>query len=384
MGDWLMFGRMIVSLKGTELLPKEEDIIKHPMTAGIILFAENLSRNPRELLTKLTELISKIQSISIASGKTAGLPIFVDQEGGFVQRLGKGFTIPLPSLEVLGTTYGINPETGLQLAKTYGERMAKSLMQLGIISLCPVLDLDAGNEVITGLGRAFHSDPKSCAELAAAYIDGMNVAGMRATGKHFPGHGQHIGDSHRVLPTDHRTLKEIEAQDLIPFVELIKNRKLAAIMPAHIKYPKIDAENTAGMSKIWLEKFLRKKYGFDGIIVSDCLSMAGAGSDSSLDKTKKALEYGDIALLCHKEPEEILDVLDGINIPQYQMSEQTEKRFNYWVEGSISIYKSLAQQEQVARPVIFSSNPTVTTTERSAETALVENPVAADLKLKCQ
>lgn len=378
-----MFGRMIVSLKGTELLPKEKEIIAHSMTAGIILFAENFSSNPRQLLTHLEKLIREIQKIAIFSGKKEGLPIFVDQEGGFVQRLGKGFTIPLPSLEVLGTTYGINPETGLQLAKTYGERMAKSLMQLGIISLCPVLDLDAGNEVITGLGRAFHKEPKICAELAAAYIDGMNVAGMRATGKHFPGHGQHIGDSHKVLPTDHRTLKEIEAQDLIPFVELIKNRKLVAIMPAHIKYPKIDADNTAGMSKIWLEKFLREKYGFDGIIVSDCLSMAGAGSDSSLDKTKKALEYGDIALLCHKEPEEILDVLDGINIPQYQMSEQTEKRFNYWVEGSISIYKSLAQQEQVARPVIFSSNPTVTTTERLAETALIENPVAA-LQFKCK
>ena len=377
-----MFGRMIVSLKGTELLAKEEKIIKHPMTAGIILFAENFSSNPRELLTKLKELISKIQRIAVDSGKKEGLPIFVDQEGGFVQRLGKGFTIPLPSLEVLGTAYDINPEIGLKLAKTYGERMAISLMQFGIISLCPVLDLDAGNEVITGLGRAFHKDPKSCAELAEAYIDGMNVANMRATGKHFPGHGQNIGDSHQVLPTDHRMLKEIETQDLVPFIELINKGKLAAIMPAHIKYPKIDVENTAGMSKKWLKDILRDIYKFDGIIVSDCLSMRGAGSNNSLDKTKQALEYGDIALLCHKEPEEILEVLDGINITQYQMSEQTEKRFQHWVEGSISIYNALAQQEQVARSVIFSSNPTVTTTERLAETALVENPITTAPQLR--
>lgn len=100
--------------------------------------------------------------------------------------------------------------------------MAEELNAIGVISLCPVLDIQAGNSVIEGLNRAFHSDPSCCLELAEAYIAGMNAAGMKATGKHFPTHSQNIGDSHKVQPKDVRSLSVLESQDLRPFIELSK------------------------------------------------------------------------------------------------------------------------------------------------------------------
>lgn len=357
-----MPGRVIVSLKDKKLSDEEKKIISHPMTAGIILFARNCGNSGQ-----LRELLGEIQYIAIAAGKTKGIPIFADQEGGFVQRLGVNCTKPLPAPEVFGTTYEINKETGLKLAYEYGKRMASYLKPLGIISLSPVLDLDAGNKVISGLGRAFHSDPASCTKLAEAYIDGMNSEGLKATAKHFPGHGQNIGDSHEMTPVDGRTLQEIECADLLPFISLIEKNKLSAVMPAHIKYSKIDPENPAGMSKIWLKDILREKYNFQGQIVSDCLSMAGAGDEDDLTKVKRVLDLGCIALLCNKKTEEVLNVLNNLDFEKYKMSEQEEKRFDDWVGGCVPMHITLAKEatskyaeegESLSKGLIFSqSNP---------------------------
>lgn len=322
-------GRIIVSLHGTELLPIEATIIAHPMIAGIILFTKNFN-SKKQLIT----LIDSIKTI-------VDLPIFVDQEGGWVQRLGRNFTTPLPCPEVFGTAYDLNKDVGLQLAYHYGKKMAEPLKELGIISLAPVLDLDAGNKVITDLGRAFHKNPIICALLAESYIDGMHSVSMGATGKHFPGHGQNVGDSHDVAPSDDRIFEEIAAEDLYPFEYLIGKNKLSAIMPAHITYPKIDPANTAGMSKIWLEDILRKKYKFNGIIISDCLSMKGAGDLSLVEKTKKALKYGDLGLLCNRTPEEFLEVLDKLNTEEYKMTDLMQKRFENWIKPSKKKYPSL-------------------------------------------
>src|SRR6185295_5612980 len=100
------------------------------------------------------------------------------------------------------------------------------------------------------LNRAFHRDPNACVDLLMSYIDGMNAKGMPATGKHFPGHGHSLGDTHLDLVSDARSLAELEANDLLVFIELIKANKLAAMMPAHILYTQVDPINTAGASKI--------------------------------------------------------------------------------------------------------------------------------------
>lgn len=318
-------GRLIVTLKGTELTAKEKELVSHPMVAGFIFFTENYMI-PTDFGNKpqLGSLVNEIRAI-------ANKPCFIDQEGGYVQRFGRGFEC-LPPAKLFARTYVLDPNVAKQLAYEYGQIMARELLEFGIISFAPVCDLDAGNTVITRLGRSFNAEPRACTELLHAYIDGMNSAGMNATGKHFPGHGQNNGDTHNNLVYDHRTLEEIENNDLHVFIELIKANKLAAIMPAHIVYTQVDPDHTAGTSKIWLEDILRIKYGYKGIIVSDCLSMVGAGNSSLLDKSKQALEFCDLAILCHQEPEEVLKLCDALLKAQLGLNKSGQARFAAWIE----------------------------------------------------
>lgn len=324
-----MSGRLIVSLEGKQLSDKEKKIVCHPMTAGIILFTKNY-----EDKKQLKALIADIQSSARANGKAQTVPIFVDHEGGRVQRFGVGFK-PLPAIEVLGKAYDINKESGLKLAKQYGYEMAKELVELGITSLAPVCDLNGGNAAITPSGRAFHADPDAVIALASAYIEGMHEAGMRATAKHFPGHGQNIGDTHHQQVADTRTQKEIETNDLRVFAALVKKGLIDAVMPSHIVYPAIDPEYTAGSSAIWLKDILRNKLEYQGVIVSDCLSMKGAGEndyDALLDKTKKALAFGDVGLMCHQTPETFLQILNDIQAdPVCAATPEINARINKWV-----------------------------------------------------
>lgn len=327
-------GRMIVSLGGTSLTEIERKMLSHPMLAGIILFTQNY-KNKDQVLA----LISEIEAI-------ADLPIFIDQEGGYVQRFGRGFT-SLPAPKVFGLTYDIDHDSGLKLAETYGGIMAKELSEVGVINLGPVCDLDAGNLVISGLSRSFHAQPKACSELLFAFTKGMSDYGMSATGKHFPGHGQNNGDTHDNVVVDHRSLEEIEQNDLVPFLDLIKANKLAAIMPAHIIYTQVDPNHTAGSSQIWLNDLLRNKYGFNGVIVSDCLSMKGAGDGSLLDKTEQALSFGDVAIMCHRTPEEFIALLDALQENGYELDAMGQERFARWVEGSVAVRSKLAQSLHV-------------------------------------
>lgn len=345
----MLTGRMIVSLQGQRVTEEEIAVIAHPMTAGIILFTKNVKSNDKDALKTL---IGEIQAIAIQQGKPEGLPIFIDQEGGFVQRFGRGFT-PLPTAAVFGETYDLNRETGVALAYHYGQKMALELQPFGTISLGPVVDLQAGNPVIEGLGRAFHRDPDKCAELATAYIEGMNAAGMLATGKHFPGHGQRVGDSHLMQPTDARLRDEIMSQDLVPFRQLIDAKKLAAIMPAHIVYPDVDPNNIAGMSSIWLNDILRGELGFEGLVISDCLAMVGAGIGlSHLERTLQSLPFVDVALLCHLPVMDLLSVLDGIGT-EHLMTLEQQRKYSSWTAGSVEARMSLAREFQTSQRSIL-------------------------------
>jgi beta-N-acetylhexosaminidase len=148
--------------------------------------------------------------------------------------------------------------------------------------------------------RSFSPDPAQVSALAEQFIIGMNEAGMAAVGKHFPGHGSVAADSHIAMPVDPRTKDVVDAFDMVPFKQLIGQKKLQGVMPAHVVYSAIDP-NPAGFSAYWLQRVLRQQLAFDGVIFSDDLGMKGASfAGDYLGRAKAALDAGcDMILVCN-------------------------------------------------------------------------------------
>jgi beta-N-acetylhexosaminidase len=281
------------------------------MVGGVILFARNY--HSRQQLQHLCR--------QIRLSRETPLLIMVDQEGGRVQRFINEFT-RLPCMAQLGVMCNNQPDRAYQLAKQYGKLMADELVSVGVdLSLAPVLDLNTGVSSVIG-DRAFHHDPIIVVRLAQCFIQGMREAGMAATGKHFPGHGSVLLDSHLEMPVDERTLPMLAENDLRPFVDLIKSG-IAAIMAAHIIFPSID-QLPVGYSRLWLQTILRQQLGFKGVIFSDDLSMVGANVAGFTveDKIRIAREAGcDFTLLCNHRAD-VIRVLDQVPSHLTQVTQQ--------------------------------------------------------------
>ena len=276
-----LHGSLMVDIAGTWLTSEDRQFLRHPEVGGLIIFARNIE-SPRQV----RELCASIRALR------PDLLLAVDQEGGRVQRLRQGF-VRLPAMRAIAD----NPNAEF-LAEQCGWLMATEVLAVGLdLSFAPVLDLDYQRSAVVG-SRAFEGDPERAALLAGAFIKGMNDAGMAATGKHFPGHGWAEADSHVAIPTDERSLETLRANDLVPFARLSK--QLAAVMPAHVIYPHIDNQ-PAGFSRRWLQDILRGELGFDGVIFSDDLSMAGAHVvGDAASRIEAALTAGcDMGLVCN-------------------------------------------------------------------------------------
>ena len=262
---------------------------------------------------KIKELtVEQLQALTeqIHDLRKPHLLIAVDQEGGRVQRFREGFT-RLPPAAWYGKRYDINPNLGRDAAQQLGWLMAAELRSCGVdFSFAPVVDL--ANPVSRVIGdRGFHNRPDIITDLSVHWMKGVREGGMPCVGKHFPGHGSIEEDSHFELPVDHRRFEDLLMEDLIPFERLI-DHSLEAIMPAHVIYDKVDAL-PAGFSTFWLQKVLRERFSFQGVIFSDDLSMAAAETAGCYsERAHAALNAGcDMALVCNNRDaaHEVLDSL---------------------------------------------------------------------------
>jgi beta-N-acetylhexosaminidase len=292
-------GPVMLDVVGTALSEDDLRRIRHPLTGGVILFARNYENR--------AQLVALCDAIHAAR---PGVLIAVDHEGGRVQRFrSDGFT-RLPAMKKLGELWDKDVLQACKVATALGYVLATELRACGVdLSFTPVLDLDYGQSEVIG-DRAFHHDPRVVTLLAKSVNHGLREAGMANCGKHFPGHGFVAADSHIAIPVDERDPKDILKDDAAPYGWL--GMSLAAVMPAHVIYPKFD-KHPAGFSKKWLS-LLRGDLGFDGVIFSDDLSMEGASvAGTVVQGAHAALKAGcDMVLVCNA-PDKADQLLDGLD-----------------------------------------------------------------------
>lgn len=263
----------------TSLPPELAKLLTDYQIGGVILFAENVQQ-PEQII----QLTSQLQAVAAAQGH--GLPMFIgiDQEGGRVARLPRQQSTSFSGNMAIGATYA---EHGSRFASTVGEVLAKELLSLGInVNFAPTVDVNVNplNPVINV--RSFGEDARIVAKLGGAMTAAMQQQGMLVSLKHFPGHGDTHVDSHHGLPRVDHSAEQIAQSDLLPFAEIIKSANPAMIMTAHIQFPALDSSvfvskdgeqmlKPATLSRKILQGVLREQMGYQGLIVTDALDMAG-------------------------------------------------------------------------------------------------------------
>ena len=277
------YGRLMLDIDGTSLSNEDKDLLMNKHVGGLIFFSRNF-----ESFNQITNLVHEIRNIK------ENIIIAVDQEGGRVQRFNKEFT-KIPTMHEVAKY--ANSNNDMSFLKEVGWLISSELIAAGIdLNFAPVLDIDDKTSSIIG-DRAFANNALDVISLTSNFIDGMHEAGMKSTGKHFPGHGGIFEDSHIELAEDHRELDELMGLDIKPYIELCN--KLDAIMCAHILFPNID-KYIPSYSRYWLKDILREKIKYKGLIFSDDLSMFGAGDLSFANKAIKSIEAGcDMILVCN-------------------------------------------------------------------------------------
>jgi beta-N-acetylhexosaminidase len=292
-------GAFISGCAGHALSPAETAFFAEANPWGLIVFKRNCD-NPDQLLKLTTDFRAAV------GRKDA--PVFVDQEGGRVQRLGPPSNLwrKYPAARSFGDFYAHAPMKALRSARHSARLMADELYAVGITADClPVLDVpQMGSHDVIG-NRAYALDIAQVMALARAHTMGLIAGGVMPVIKHMPGHGRAIVDSHHALPVVKASLAELEAVDFPPFAAFAD---CAMGMSAHIIYDAIDPKNPATLSKKIISTIIRAKIGFDGLLMTDDLSMKALGG-SFAERTQRALKAGcDIVLHCNGTLEEMREV----------------------------------------------------------------------------
>lgn len=277
---------LIIGFDGVEISTRLASLLRRLQPAGVILFARNI-KTPQQTWRLLRECQNCVSA-----------PLFtcVDLEGGTVDRLRDALG-PTPSAaDVFATSH---PKAFRRHGKVIGE----NCRALGFnVDFAPVFDLafEASRSVMGT--RAVSEDPREVVKYLREFLAGLSESGVLGCGKHFPGLGEGKLDSHHELPVIEKSLKQLWAEDLLPYRNL--KQQLPFVMISHAAYPKVTKTKTpASLSRVWISDILRKRIGYKKLIVSDDLEMGGVLSAGPIGQA--AVEFvragGDLCLVCHRE-----------------------------------------------------------------------------------
>ena len=281
----------------------ERDFFRDARPWGFILFARNISDSAqvKALIDELRETVGD-----------AAAPVLIDQEGGRVARLKPPhWNARLPAAR-FGALHAIHPEAGREATYLNARLIAHDLTQLGInVDCLPVLDVPVpGAHDIIG-DRAFATDPATIIALGRSQIEGLMDGGVLPVMKHIPGHGRAGADSHLALPRVDTSIEELSASDFVTFRSL---DQCPIAMTAHVVYESIDPQRPATTSPKVIRDVIRGEIGFEGLLMSDDLSMKALDGPLSV-RAKAALFAGcDLALHCNGDMEEMRDVATEVKI----------------------------------------------------------------------
>lgn len=293
----------ICGLAGTELSDDESAFLRDAHPWGVILFKRNAEglRQVERLCRAVREALQREDA-----------PILIDQEGGRVQRIGPPRFRAYPPGAVYGELYRKNSLLGVEAAFLGAKLMALDLGAVGISVNCvPVLDIPIGGGTAAIGNRALGDSVDMVATLGGAQLDGTLSGGLLPVIKHMPGHGRALVDSHSELPRVDASMADLEAQDFTPFRLLAKRAPLG--MTGHIVYLAVDALFPATLSGVVIGNVIRQRIGFDGVLMTDDISM-GALSGDLRSRAVRAIAAGcDLVLHCNGDLAEMRAVAEGVS-----------------------------------------------------------------------
>jgi len=305
--------RAIYGCAGTVLSADERAFFRDAQPWGFIVFARNVES--REQLHALTRELRETVNDAMA-------PILIDQEGGRVARLKPPQWREYPPAARFGAVHAVSPEAGREAVYLNARLIAYDLCEVGInVDCLPLLDVPVdGADTIIG-DRAFARDPSAIIDLGRAAIEGLTEGGVLPVMKHIPGHGRATADSHLALPRVATGAEELSATDFVTFRSL---NQCPMAMTAHVIYDAIDPQRPATTSPKVIRDVIRGEIGFDGLLMSDDVSMNALSGPISV-RAKAALFAGcDVVLHCNGKMEEMREVaeeakpLEGLSLKRAQ------------------------------------------------------------------
>ena len=309
---------MILGCAGTSLSRDEIRFYRGECPWGFILFARNVSEAEqiRDLVAEMRDCVGRPQA-----------PVFIDQEGGRVQRLRPPLAPNYPAGAALGALWRDDHDAGERAAWLLARLHAFDLARYGITADClPVLDVpvEGASDVIGA--RAYGKEPKSVTALGKASAEGLMSGGVLPVMKHIPGHGRAFSDTHFELPTVDASLYDLQKHDFAPFREL---NHLPMAMTAHVVYSAIDPKNPATTSGRVVEEVIRGEIGFDGLLMSDDTSMKALSGDFP-SKAAAILAAGcDLVLHCNGVMEEMAGIASRTGGLEGKSLERAERALNF-------------------------------------------------------